>query len=84
MLGRLPVQPDGGVAVADLGVHDGAVVEAVQAAGGEAEHLDEEVVGRLNVLVDEDGDDGGLGGGVVGHGHGSTMRAGGFRRLGQT
>ena len=46
--------------MAHLGVHDGAVVETVQAPRGEAEHLDEEVVGRLYVLVDEHGDDGGL------------------------
>ena len=72
VLGRHPVQPDGGVADAHLAVHDGAVVESVEPAGREAERPDEEVVGRLDVLVDEDGDDGaGRRGGVVswcGHG----------------
>ncbi len=71
MLGGHRVQPDGGVTVAHLGVHDGAVVEAVQAPRGEAEGPDEEVVGRLDVLVDEDRDDGvpGGGGGVAGEAH---------------
>ena len=54
---RSPMEPNGGIAVADLGVDDRAVVEPVQSARGEAERLDQEVVGRLNVLVDEDGDD---------------------------
>ena len=38
---------------------DRAVVEAVQSARGEAEGLDQEVMARFDVLVDEDGDDGG-------------------------
>ena len=84
VLGRHRVQPDGGVAVAHLGVHDGAVVGPVEAARGESERADQEVVGRLDVLVDEHGDDGGLGGGVIGRGHGSTMCSGRARRLGQT
>ena len=87
VLGRHPVQPDRGVAVAHLGVHDRPVLEAVQAPGAQAEGGDEEVVGRLDVLVDEDGDDGGLVGvgpvGVVG-GHTSTMRVAAPLRLGRT
>ncbi len=58
-LGRHLVQPNGGIAVADLAVDNGAVVEPVQPARGEAEGADQEVVGGFDVLVDEDGDDGG-------------------------
>src|SRR5271154_2777299 len=77
-LGRDAVQPNESVAVADLAVHHGAVVEPVQAAGGEAEGPDQEVMGRLDVLVDEDGHDdagrrGRRAGGVVGRSHGSTL-----------
>ena len=53
-----PVQPDDGVTHADLAVHDGAVVAAVEPTRREAEGGDEVVVTRLDVLVDEDGDHG--------------------------
>src|SRR5580704_14948570 len=83
------VEPDGAIAGPDFAVHDGSLVGAVQTPGGESEDADQEVVGLLDVLVDEDGEHGrtahGLAvGGVLGGGHDTTMRAPVPRNLGQT
>jgi hypothetical protein len=40
---------------------DAAVLGPMQAARGEAKRSDQEVMGRLDVVVDENGDDRGLG-----------------------
>lgn len=58
------MQPDHGVSDPDLAVDHGAVLGPMQAARGEAERPDEEVMSGLDVVVDEDRDDSGLGGGA--------------------
>jgi len=52
------VQPDRVVAGADLAVRASAIAVAVDAAGRQPEGGDEEVVGRLDVAVDQQGSGG--------------------------
>ena len=76
------VQPDGGVTDPDLPVDNGAILCAVEATRCESECPDQEVVGCLNILVHQDGNDGSLGDGALLSRHLVPSRPG--RRLVET
>ena len=63
---------------------DHAVLGPMQAARGEAEGLDQEVMGGLDVVVDEDGNDWRLGDGALLNRHAVKVTSRVFRRLGET
>lgn len=54
------MQPNSGISHPDLPMDRSAVIGPMQAARGEAERLDQEVMRGLDVLVDKDRDDRGL------------------------
>src|SRR2546421_6249405 len=51
VFGGNPVEPDDVATERDLSMYDGAIVESLEPARGEAEHLHEVAVARLDVVV---------------------------------